>query len=391
MLQTRKCLDELNELFQTRPDVIGPDLLDRIVDLYFMTVDQHSANDTDAFGDVMTRIAYAGDAMARAKLAERMCWEDLAPLELLRQLACDDIVIARPVLQFSSCLREGDLISIIEQVDQKHMFATAQRRMLSIPVTDLLMQRGEEMVHVAMARNIGAQFSPAGQKHFREVALSCSELHDALQLRRDMNPGSLIRLKRLADARFWQQIAEARFWRRIAESLLMTEVQYAAAATDEIVAQDDEEPQLDAEVSEQPSEQVDNTDSDEMPSGIISEFELVNAAEAGDIENTLEYFSTIVQLNQDMARHCMFEAHITALMVLCRANKLEQATFKVLLSLRENHTGEPTDDTVGLMRRYDEMTPETAQRIIRFSNKLQKIDNEGKEKGSEPDSRALAS
>lgn len=391
MLQTRKCLDELSELFQARPDEIGPDLLDRIVDLYFMTVDQHSANDTDAFGDVMTRIAYAGDAMARAKLAERMCREDLAPLELLRQLACDDIVIARPVLQFSPCLREGDLISIIEQVDQEHMFATAQRRMLSIPVTDLLIQRGEVMVHVAMARNTGAQFSPAGQKHLREVAQSCSELHDVLQLRRDMNQGSIIDLKRLAEARFWQQLAEARFWRGIAESLLMTEVKYAVAASDGSVAQNDEEPQLDPEVSEQPSEQADNTDSDEMPSGIISEFELATAAKAGDTEKTLEFFSTIVQLNQDMARHCLFEAHITALMVLCRANKLEQATFKVLLSLRENHTGEPTDDTVGLMRRYDGMTPETAQRIIRFSNKRQKIDNEDTDKGSEPDTQVLAS
>ena len=380
MLQTRKCLDEINELYQSGPADMGPDLLDRVVDLYFVTVDQHTAEDTDAFGDVMTRMAFAGGGMARAKLAERMCREEIAPLELLRALACDDIITARPVLQFSPCLREGDLISILGQVDQDHMFATAQRVELPIPVTNLLMQLGTEMVLVAMARNTSARFSPEAKERLREVARSCADLHDALKLRCDMKRGHITRLKRLANPRFWQ---------RMAVSLIMTEVQYAEAAAEQLLATDKQEPQVDPEIAEQPPEQEGNPYSDEMPGGIISENELESVAKAGDVEKTVEHFSTLVRLSQDMTRHCLFEAHITALLVLCKAHKLAQRTFTSLLLLREKHTGESTNDTVGLMRRYDGMTSETAQRVIRFSDKRQKADNAEKRKSDEP--QALAS
>jgi len=90
-----------------------------------------------------------------------------------------------------------------------------------------------------------------------------------------------------------------------------------------------------------------------------------------------------------MTRHCLFKAHITALLVLCKAHKLAQRTFTSLLLLREKHTGESTNDTVGLLRRYDGMTSETAQRVIRFSDKRQKADNAEKRKPDEL--QALAS
>lgn len=415
MLQARKCLDEITELYQSGPTDMGSDLLNQVVDLYFMTVDKHSAEDRDAFSDVMILLAFSGGGMVRARLAERMCREESAPLELLRRLACDDIITARPILQFSPCLRESDLISIIAQVDQDHMFAAAQRHNISIPVTDLLMQRGTEMVQVAMARNISAQFSPEGRKHLREVAQNCSDLHDALKLRRDMKRAPIIQLKQLADARFWQ---------RMAVSLLMTEVQSVEAATEQLHAPDKDEPRIDPgiskqlsetevqnveaaakalrapdrdaarvepAISEQPSEQAVNTDSGVMPSSNISEHELESAAKAGDAKKSVEYFSALAQLSQDMIRHCLFEAHVTALMVLCKAHKMAQGTFISLLLLRENHTGESTNDTVGLMRRYDGMKPETAQRVIRFSSKRPRDENEENEETRESDSQALAS
>ena len=118
MRQTRKCLDEIDDLFQSRSAGNGSELIDRVVDLYFMTVDQQSVEDKDTFGDVMTRMAFAGDALTRARLAERVSRAGNAPKELLLRLACDEIIVARPVLQYSTCLRDGDLISIIGQVEE---------------------------------------------------------------------------------------------------------------------------------------------------------------------------------------------------------------------------------------------------------------------------------
>jgi uncharacterized membrane protein len=49
-----------------------------------------------------------------------------------------------------------------------------------------------------------------------------------------------------------------------------------------------------------------------------------------------------------------------------------------MVQLRESKTKEPNNDTAGLMRRYESMTPETAERIIRFSDKRQNAENEEK-------------
>ncbi len=362
MLQTRKCLDEIADLFESGPTNKSQQLLDRVVDLYFLTVDQQSTEDRDTFGDVLTRMVFDVDGLTRARLAERMSKEKNVPLELLRRLACDEIIVARPILETSPCLREGDIIAIVEQVSEEHMIAIAHRHELMIPVTDLLVERGTELVHIAMARNMGAQFSTQALVYLVDAAQSCSDIRLALDLRRDLTPSLITRLKRLAEAQFWQ---------RMAVFLLMTEVEYVDAVAEKPTApvnrQRRDDP-ISAEPSSQSSDDAVDSNPDDVIRSIVSEQELVGAAKAGEIETTLEYFSVITRLNQPMIKHCLFEAHITALMVLCKANKLARGTFSALLLLRENHTGQATDDTVGLMRRYDGMTPETALRIIRFSD-----------------------
>jgi len=202
---------------------------------------------------------------------------------------------------------------------------------------------------------------------------------------RDLTPSAMTRLKRLAEAPFWQ---------RMAVYLLMSEVEEESvgAAADEPTAPDNGETLDNPNPAGQSSEHAVNRDTDEWKKGAVSEHELVNAAKAGEIENTLKCFSVITRHNHDMVEHFLFKAHISALMVLCKANKLTQETFTALLSLRENHTGQPTDNTVGLMKRYDGMTPETAQRIICRSDERGKLANEEDEKASESDeSQALDS
>ncbi len=381
MRQTRKCLDEIVDLFQSRSTRNGSELIDRVVDLYFMTADQQSVKDEDAFGDVMTRMAFAGDALSRARLAERISRAASAPRELLRRLACDEITVARPVLQYSTCLCEGDLISIIGRVEEGHLIATAHREKLTVPVTDLLMKRGGGKVLATMAGNTGAQFSPEGLKKLTETAKNCSELQFAINLRHDLAPGPLARLKRLAEAGFWQEVAE---------SFLMTEEQSVTQkprGSKPLVTE--ERPQV-PPPSEEPEKDIEESAPADRKYNQPDEIALIDAARAGEIEETLTHFSQITQLNETMLEHCLFEAHIPALMVLCKAHGLSPGAFTALLQLKESHTGEPTNDTAGLMRRYDGMTRETAQRIIRFSDKRRMLDEvEDAIAGEENGSRTL--
>jgi hypothetical protein len=360
------------DLYQSGPIDKGPELLERVADLYFLTVDQQSPADTDAFGDVMERMAFAADALTRARLSERIAKSESAPLELIRRLARDEICVARPVLQYSPCLREGDLVSISSEAEQDHLMATAHRSNLSKPVTDIIVERGELKVLKAIISNTGAEFSAESRMKLSKTPELQAELQQAIRMRRDMSPTAIDRLKRLTEMEFWQQITEA---------ALMT-----IEEPDDIQADTLDSVNADAAVDKQIlNEQANKApkgkpdkDIKMKPTSEAAEKALVDSARAGKVVETVQFFAKITELDEGMIEHCVFKAHIPALMVLCKAHSMAPSTFTAMLQLRENHTGTPVTDTIGLMRRYESMTPDTAQRIIRFSDKRRDI----KEKAS---------
>jgi len=362
MLRARQCLDEIVDLYMSGPNDKGPELLERVADLYFLTVDQQSQEDRDAFGDVMERMAFNADALTRARLSERISKAELAPVELIKRLARDEICVARPVLQYSPCLREGDLVSISSDAEQDHLMATAHRSELTKPVTDIIVERGEPQVLLAIISNTGAEISAESRAKLTSTPELQAALQQALQLRRDLSLSPMDRLKRLTESEFWQQITEA---------ALMTHDQ-----------SEDAQPKKKAPMQkvipdEQNIKPPDNTPSKEYkigPTHPTAEKSLVEAARGGKVVETVGLFAKITQLDEGMIEHCLFKAHVPALMVLCKAHSLSPSTFTSLLQLRESYTGTPVTDTIGLMRRYEGMTPETAQRIIRFSDKRREID-----------------
>ena len=375
MLCARECLDEIVDLYQSGPSVKGPELLERVADLFFVTADRQSADDRNAFGNVMERMAYAADPVTRARFAERISTAESAPIELIRRLARDDIFIARPILQYSPCLREGDLVSISSNAEQDHLKATAHRTNLTKPVTDIIVRRGNLGVLIAVISNTGAEFSTEALAHLSKAAELHGELQQMLNLRRNLTPGAIARLKRLTEVEFWQQMAEA---------ILMTpeeidESDISESAKTNVTDEDEnlngpEPEESDAEKSRQ---------SETMKAMHASaEKILLESARIGAVEEAVEAFSKIAQLDKAMVEHCLFQAHISALMVLCKAHNFASATFNGLVQFRESQTGEPINDTIGLLRRYESMTPDTAQRIIRFSDKRRKVAKDTGEQAS---------
>lgn len=351
----RECLDEIVSIYQDGSQENASQLLQKVADLYFLTLEQQSAAERDSFGDVMIRMAQSAGARERAQLAERIARTSPIPIELLRHLAQDEIFIARPILQYSPCLREGDLVAITSEVGQAHLSATAHRNDLTIPVTDILVSRGEPEVHMALAQNVSANLSEESVSRLFRAAESHVDLLDVLNARRDTAPNPIRKLRRLADAEFWH---------RMAETLLMSE-----EIVDEKLA-----PQRAAEESE--DEAASEPEPAKAPAVDIfrqtsasKEKALVEAARAGQVVETIETLASITRLDKAMVEHCMFQAHLPALMVLCKAHKLAASTFNSLLQMRENHTETPINDTIGLIRRYEAMTPDTAQRVIRFADK----------------------
>ena len=367
MHRTRQCLDEIADLYRSDSNQKGTDLLERVADLFFLTVNQQTSDDRSAFGDVMERMAFDADTLTRTRFSERISKTEFAPKDLIRCLARDEICVARPVLQYSPCLREGDLVSISNEAEQDHLMATAHRAELTEPVTDIIVERGNLNVLKAVISNTGAKFSAESRHKLSKTPELQEELQQVMRSRRDLAPSPFARLKRLTEAEFWQQISEI---------ALMTNEE-----------PDDIQPETEApEEKVNPDEHV-GKESEKKPSKEFridashpaNEKALVNAAKSGKVLETVQFFTKITQLDEVMIEHCIFKAHVPALIVLCKAHSLSPSTFTTMLQLRENYTGTPNNDTVGLLRRYEGMTPETAQRIIRFSDKRREMDSNEKQ------------
>lgn len=373
MVRTRECLDEITDLMSSDGESKPDELLNKVADLYLMTADRQSMTDQAAFGDVLARMANAVDPIARARFAERMATADTVPNCLLHQLARDEISVARPILQYAIGLREGDLVSITLEVDQDHLVATAHRHDLTCPVTDILVRRGEPRVLQAIVQNVSAELSAYSIAELKTVVEDHAEIEAILRMRRDVSSNPIRRLKRLAASDFWQNVTQ---------TLLMT---------DEVSEPQDkaDTPVGEAQVTKAEPEEHSAPPDGDQPSeeqkeqkprlqGAALEKHLVEVAKTRDYPSVIEALSEVAGLDEAMISHCLYEAHVSALMVLCKANRLAPATFTALLQLREAKTETPITDFIGLMRRYEGMTPDTAEKIIRFSKK------QGQMKGETP-------
>src|SRR5947209_18974097 len=75
---------------------------------------EFAEDDIRLFGEVIARLADEIEEAARAELSRRLAHSDNAPPKVIRMLAFDDsILVAAPVLQFSSKL---DVKSLIDNI-----------------------------------------------------------------------------------------------------------------------------------------------------------------------------------------------------------------------------------------------------------------------------------
>jgi uncharacterized protein (DUF2336 family) len=149
------------------------EILNRIADLFILSAERYSPDQIRLFDDVIGRLLTGVDAKARAELAKRLAPIANAPSGVVRTLAFDDeAAVAGCVLAHSPQLGEHDLLLIAGSKSKSHLSAIAQRRDLSVAVTDTLIARGDRNVLAALTRNATARFSETGRRELRTVGAS---------------------------------------------------------------------------------------------------------------------------------------------------------------------------------------------------------------------------
>ena len=162
---------------------------------------RYSDDQVALFDDVLLRLAAEIELKARAKLAQRLAWVNNAPPRLIRSLAFDEAIdVARPVLSFSPRLSDADLVENAKVKSQDHLYAIGRRSTLSEGITDVLIERGNDRVVRALARNTGAHFSAPGYGKLTDRAIADSVLAFGIVQRGDIPRQYLIKLIETASA-----------------------------------------------------------------------------------------------------------------------------------------------------------------------------------------------
>jgi uncharacterized protein (DUF2336 family) len=121
--------------------------LRKVTDLFLAESEGFNDEQINVFDDVLIRLIERVETKVLAELSRRLAPIPNAPNNVIQKLARnDEISVASPVLMQSARLSNASLIEIASTKSQAHLLAIAGRDRLEIPVTDVLIERGDNEV-----------------------------------------------------------------------------------------------------------------------------------------------------------------------------------------------------------------------------------------------------
>lgn len=163
-----------------RRDAILSALTNQYVELEPRLSDRH----IELYDNVFRVLVKGIELQARLALSEKLGPMKRAPREIIRDLANDPYaIVASAVLQHSPVLDDGDLVEVARHRSEAHRAAIAQRPHVNTTVTDVLVDRREQSVLVALVSNETAHLSTDGATTLADVAHSNEVVAQALAVR----------------------------------------------------------------------------------------------------------------------------------------------------------------------------------------------------------------
>jgi hypothetical protein len=355
-------IDELEDAVKNGSSRKRVDTLRQVTNLFLHDGERLSEEQVKVFDDVLCLLITRVESRARAELGARLAPIDYAPFEVIQHLARDEeIAVAGNVLAKSSRLRTSDLVEIASTRGQDHLLAISGRANLPEAVTDVIVDRGERQVIRTLANNASAQFSDAGYSGMVAHADDDGELAQTLGLRIDL-PISYLRdlLRRATDAVRDRLIA-------IAPAELREEIKHilktiaGAAGTDTKPARDFSHAEALVRLLKEHDE--------------LDEATIVKFAGAKKIDEVAASLAILNNAATEMMARLLEGPRSDLILIPCKAAGLNWPVVETILSKRPLQ--QPiSEETLKLAcKDYGKLSPETAQRTLRFwqvHNKLEK-------------------
>jgi uncharacterized protein (DUF2336 family) len=353
-------IDELNDAVATKGDDERQRILERIADLFAAGSRGYSGAQIALFDDVLQKLSVDIEVKARARLARRLAHIESAPPRLIRSLAFDDAIeVAEPVLVHSRQLSDTDLVETAATKSQDHLFAIAQRLRLREPVTDVLVERGNQRVIRQVVANKAARFSLAGYGKLTIHARRDRKLTLALGRRSDLPRQYFLKLLETASASVRAKLEEAD--------------PHAAATIRETI--DDVATGLQQEVRKASRRYAvalrdANLCSNAEP---FTEATIHARAHAQEFARTVIALVKIGRFPVDLVERALLDKGEDMILIVARAAGCSWTTAKELLLMYVAERNLQAHDLARSFERFTKLTPDTARNIVNFYGQRLKL------------------
>jgi uncharacterized protein (DUF2336 family) len=316
----------LREIEQTLKSAVPQrrqETLRAVADMFLNQAPNLDDTKIEHFDDVLGVLLNDADQSELVQLSARMAPVENAPRRLIKRLAGDsDIAVAAPVLEQSPRLTTEDLCDIARSGSNSHLLVISGRKGLLEPLTDILINRGDQDVARTIAANETARISAAGVERLLEQAQSDQSLSERIRARADISPETMKAALARAAAR---QAGKA----KAAEAAQATVSALKAAG------------------------QLDHAQ--------ISVF-----AKAGRYEDAVAAVALLANFKYDLIEGMLYPNRIGGIMLVCKAMGWPWCAVDDLLQMAADRNGLTSADIRASHREFLDLSRGTAERVVRF-------------------------
>lgn len=344
------------------------ELLEGVTDLFLGEGPQLNDQELTIATDILGRVATEVEREVRASLSSRLAHLENAPTELIRQLANDDIEVARPLLENSDGLSDQDLIDIVNKHGKEHQLCVAIRSEVSAGVADALVAKGDDEVMLSLVANDGAEISRGAMETIVGRSETSEILREPLLNREDLPPD-------LMHDMFW--------WVGSAlKKRILAETDLDEAVVDKMLAEAEVGMVRPAEEDEEKLNRVERAVRRRMRLGQLNQDALVQYLRRGQVAEFVTGLAYLTEIDQKTARRIVFTPGHEAVAVACRAKGFDLSTFSTIVLLLDGVSEESLAENPSLgavqkqLRRpeevavlldlYKQIPIENAKRAMRF-------------------------
>ncbi|MFD2183845.1 DUF2336 domain-containing protein [Rhodoplanes azumiensis] len=329
-------------LDQGTPETRG-EILRRLTDLFLTQAGGFRDEHVALFDAVLKLIVGSVERHALIRLGLQLAPLPNAPLDTIAWLCrSDDIAVAGPVLERSTRLPDPVLADIATTKPQTHLAAIAVRRALSVVVTDALIDRADLDVTRKVTANRGAHFSETG---FRTIAgrAHLDESLAVLVANRGDVPAEVFRdLVKNATDEVRRRLA------RCDEPGVRQRLDQAMAACGNHLLHARRK-------AEAPGTTVASPAPDKLKA-------LCDKARAGKRSDVIDAIADITEVPEAAIKSLIKQGSEEGMLILCKVAGLAWPDTKAVLLAATGAAGDPRT----AFGTFSGLTPETAQRVVRF-------------------------